>query len=178
MRSVEFIDRHYLSLAQQISKLSYAIRRKVGCVIVKDRQIISDGYNGTPTGFSNVCEYTVDECNSFDNFLERFGNIIDNDDNEINYLTSLVALEKDPLVTKPEVLHAEANAITKLAKSTQSSVGATLYVTDEPCFECSKLIIQSGIVRVVYMVEYRKHDGIELLKKAGIEVVRYDEKEI
>jgi dCMP deaminase len=116
------------------SENSYCIRRQVGALIVKNKMIISDGYNGTPSGFENICE---DENN----------------------------------VTKPYVLHAEANAITKIARSNNNSDGATLYVTDSPCIECSKLIIQAGIQRVVYAREYRLSDGIDLLKRAGISVV-------
>lgn len=113
---------------------SYCVRRQVGCLVVKDKRIISDGYNGTPSGFENVCE---DENN----------------------------------VTKPYVLHAEANAITKLARSSNNSDGATLYVTDSPCIECAKLIIQAGIKRLVYGRKYRLTDGIDLLERAGIEIV-------
>lgn len=127
-------DERYLEMAQVWAKNSYCKRRQVGALIVKDRMIISDGYNGTPSGFENVCE----------------------DENGI---------------TKPYVLHAEANAISKVAKSGNSSEGATLYVTASPCMECSKLIIQAGIKRVVYMDEYRLLDGIELLRRAGIECV-------
>ena len=116
---------------------SYCKRRQVGALVVKDKMIISDGYNGTPSGFENICE----------------------DENG---------------VTKPYVLHAEANAITKVAKSGNSSAGATLYVTASPCMECSKLIIQSGIKRVVYRDEYRLTDGIDLLRQAGIEVEKVD----
>jgi dCMP deaminase len=116
---------------------SYCKRRQVGALIVKERMIISDGFNGTPAGFENVCE---DE----------------------NY------------VTKPYVLHAEANAITKVAKSNNSSDGGTLYITTSPCMECAKLIIQSGIRRVVYCDPYHTADGIELLKKAGIEVEYFE----
>lgn len=116
---------------------SYCTRRKVGALVVKDNMIISDGYNGTPTGFENVCE----------------------DDNN---------------VSKPYVLHAEANAITKLARSANSSEGATLYVTASPCIECAKLIIQSGIRRVIYTEKYRLTDGIDLLERAGIEVKYLD----
>lgn len=112
---------------------SYCDRRKVGALLVKDRMIISDGYNGTPSGFENVCE--------------------DEDGN-----------------TKAYVLHAEANAITKVAKSHNSSQGATLYITDSPCIECAKLIIQAGISRLVYSRKYRITDGIELLERAGIEI--------
>ncbi|SRR5574344_2742960 len=128
-------DRSYLRMAQVWAENSYCNRRKVGALIVKDKMIISDGYNGTPSGFENVCE--------------------DEDGH-----------------TKPYVLHAEANAITKVAKSNNSSNGATLYVTAAPCMECAKLIIQSGIRRVVYLESYRLSDGIELLERAGIEVVQ------
>ena len=113
---------------------SYCTRRKVGALIVKDKMIISDGYNGTPSGFENVCEL-------------------------------------DDGTTKPYVLHAEANAITKIAKSGNNSDGATLYVTASPCLECSKLIVQSGIRRVVYSENYRLTDGVDLLRRAGVEVV-------
>ena len=113
---------------------SYCIRRKVGALVVKDKMIISDGYNGTPSGFENVCE----------------------DENNL---------------TKSYVLHAEANAITKLARSSNNSEGATLYVTASPCFECAKLIIQAGIKRVVYGEKYRLDDGLRLLERAGIEVI-------
>lgn len=135
-KQIQF-DKSYLDMAEVWSRNSYCQRRRVGALIVKDRMIISDGYNGTPTGFENVCEENG--------------------------------------VTKPYVLHAEANAITKVAKSHNSSEGATLYVTDSPCMECSKLIIQAGIKRVVYRREYRIVDGIDLLKKAGIEVCKYEE---
>ena len=127
------LDVRYLRMARIWAENSYCKRRQVGAMIVKDKSIISDGYNGTPSGFENICE---DE-------QER---------------------------TKPYVLHAEANAITKVAKSSNSSDGATLYVTASPCIECAKLIIQSGIRRVVYSELYRCSDGIELLKKAGVKV--------
>lgn len=128
------LDKRYLRMARIWAENSYCTRRKVGALIVKDKMIISDGYNGTPSGFENVCE-------------------LDNG------------------TTKPYVLHAETNAITKIAKSGNNSDGATLYVTASPCLECSKLIIQSGIRRVVYSETYRLTDGIDLLKKAGVEVV-------
>ena len=128
------LDKRYLRMARIWAENSYCTRRKVGALIVKDKMIISDGYNGTPSGFENVCE-------------------LDNG------------------TTKPYVLHAEANAITKIAKSGNNSDGATLYVTASPCLECSKLIIQSGIRRVVYSETYRLTDGIDLLKRAGVEVV-------
>lgn len=128
------LDLRYLRMASIWSENSYCNRRKVGALIVKNKMIISDGYNGTPSGFENICE---DENN----------------------------------VTKPYVLHAEANAITKIARSGNNSDGATLYVTDSPCIECAKLIIQAGIRRVVYAREYRFTDGIDLLRRANIEVV-------
>ena len=128
------LDRRYIRMASIWAENSYCKRRQVGALIVKDKMIISDGYNGTPSGFENVCE----------------------DENNI---------------TKPYVLHAEANAITKIARSNNSSDGATMYVTASPCIECSKLIIQAGIKRVVYSEKYRREDGLDLLKRAGIEVV-------
>jgi dCMP deaminase len=130
----EAIDRRYLRMARIWAENSYCIRRKVGALLVKDRMIISDGYNGTPTGFENICEDEHDH-------------------------------------SKPYVLHAEANAITKVARSNNNSEGATLYITASPCLECAKLIIQAGIVRVVYGEDYRLADGIELLKRAGIETI-------
>jgi dCMP deaminase len=133
------LDQTYMNMARELAMLSYAERRKVGCLIVKDTQIISEGYNGTPRGFDNNCEY-------------------------IDHV--------DHMYTKPEVLHAESNAITKLARSTNSSSGATLYVTCSPCYDCSKLIIQAGIERVVYDKPYQKGEGITLLKKAGVETVQ------
>ena len=130
----EALDRRYIRMAGIWAENSYCKRRKVGALIVKDKMIISDGYNGTPSGFENVCD---DENN----------------------------------VTKPYVLHAEANAITKIARSNNSSDGATLYVTASPCIECAKLIIQAGIKRVVYSEKYRLEDGIDLLRRAGIEII-------
>ena len=134
----EELDRRYLRMSAIWAENSYCQRRKVGALIVKDKMIISDGYNGTPSGFENICE----------------------DENGL---------------TKPYVLHAEANAITKIARSGNNSDGATLYVTDSPCIECSKLIIQSGIKRVIYAREYRLTDGIDLLRRAGIEVIHLPE---
>lgn len=125
------LDLRYLKMAKVWAENSYCIRKKVGALLVKDKMIISDGYNGTPEGFENICE----------------------DDND---------------TTKSYVLHAEANAITKVAKSNNSSLGSTLYVTTSPCIECSKLIIQSGIQRVVFCEKYRDTSGLELLEKAGI----------
>lgn len=127
------LDKRYLKMARIWAENSYCQRRQVGALIVKDKMIISDGYNGTPAGFENVCE----------------------DENG---------------VTKPYVLHAEANAITKIARSGNNSDGATLYVTDSPCIECAKLIIQAGIKRVIYGRQYRLTDGEDLLRRAGVEV--------
>ena len=127
-------DQRYLEMARIWAQNSYCQRRQVGALVVKNGMIISDGYNGTPSGFENICE----------------------DDNG---------------VTKPYVLHAEANAITKLARSSNNSDGATIYITASPCIECAKLIIQSGIKRVVYGEKYRLTDGVDLLERAGIEVV-------
>ena len=128
------IDKRYLRMAGIWASNSYCIRRKVGALLVRDKMIISDGYNGTPSGFENECE----------------------DDHD---------------VTKSYVLHAEANAITKVAKSNNSSDGSTLYITTSPCMECAKLIIQAGITRVVYEEKYRITDGLDLLERASIELV-------
>ncbi|MCQ2311296.1 MAG: dCMP deaminase family protein [Paludibacteraceae bacterium] len=133
MNKQEKRDHLYMKMARTWSENSYCVRRKVGALLVKDQMIISDGYNGTPSGFENKCE----------------------DDNNASF---------------PYVLHAEANAITKVARSHNSADGATLYVTASPCMECSKLIIQSGIKRVVYGEEYRIMDGIDLLRQAGVTV--------
>lgn len=132
------LDKRYLRMARIWAENSYCRRRQVGAILVKDQMIISDGYNGTPAGFANVCE---DESGT----------------------------------TMPYVLHAEANAITKVARSGNSSDGSTLYITASPCMECSKLIIQSGIKRVVFNELYRLSDGLDLLKKAGIECVHISE---
>ena len=142
MPNQELLDVTYMKMARCWAALSKAERKQVGCLIVKDGAIISDGYNGTPSGFDNICEYES---------------------------------SVGTLVTKPEVLHAESNAISKLAKSTQSSNGAVLYATCSPCLECSKLIIQCGISRVVYGEKYRSNQGIELLKKAGIKILFLNE---
>ena len=131
------LDERYLRMARIWAENSYCQRRQVGALVVKNKMIISDGYNGTPSGFENVCE-------------------------------------NDEGLTKAYVLHAEANAITKLARSSNNSDGATIYITASPCIECAKLIIQAGIKRVVYGEKYRLTDGIELLERAGIEVVFMD----
>lgn len=131
------LDQRYLAMARIWSLNSYCVRRQVGALMVKDKMIISDGYNGTPSGFENVCE--------------------------------------DGDVTKPYVLHAEANAISKVAKSNNSSMGATMYITASPCIECAKLIIQAGISRVVYSEEYRSSEGVDLLRRAGVKVEKVEE---
>lgn len=130
----EILDKRYLRMARIWSENSYCVRRKVGALLVKDKMIISDGYNGTPSGFPNVCE-------AEDGYTLQY------------------------------VLHAEANAITKVARSNNSSEGSTLYVSTSPCMECSKLIIQAGIKRVVFSELYRITDGLDLLREAGIEVI-------
>ena len=156
-------DIRYLRMVRIWATNSYAIRLKVGCLIVsKDGNIISDGYNGTPMGFENVCEVPDKKI--------PVESIPKNDEERRKCLESSFLKGECNLISKPYVLHAEANAITKLARSTQSSEGATLYCTDMPCVECSKLIIQAGIVRVVYERPYRITDGVELLKHAGIQV--------
>lgn len=126
------LDKRYLRMTRIWAENSYCERRKVGAIIVKNNSIISDGYNGTPSGFENICE------------------------------------DQDGL-TLPYVLHAEANAITKVARSTNNSEGSTIYITASPCIECAKLIIQAGIKKVIYCEEYRTRDGLELLEKAGVE---------
>jgi len=132
------LDKRYLAMARIWSQNSYCVRRQVGAILVKDKMIISDGYNGTPSGFENQCE-------------------------------------SEDGATKPYVLHAEANAITKVARSNNSSDGATLYVTASPCIECAKLIIQAGIKRVVFSEKYRTEEGIDLLKRAEIEIIHLEE---
>lgn len=164
MNDKQFVkDTRYLRMARIWSENSYAIRLKVGCLIVsKNGNIISDGYNGTPSGFENICEETP-------NWLiedERFQKLSEAEKRE---KLKQIQGRGITLVTKPYVLHAEANAISKLARSTQSSKGATLYCTDMPCVECSKLIIQAGIKRVVYERPYRNVEGLHLLQRAGIE---------
>tara|TARA_R110000751_G_scaffold269272_2_gene368952 strand:- start:265 stop:762 length:498 start_codon:yes stop_codon:yes gene_type:complete len=135
------LDITYLKMADEWAQLSKAVRRKVGCLIVRDGQIISDGYNGTPVGFDNTCEFVNEK------FLDRAEN---------------------KLQTKPEVLHAESNALMKLAKSTNSSKDSTIYLTMSPCFDCAKLIIQAGVLRVVYSDTYRNTEGIDFLRSNNI----------
>lgn len=151
------LDKRYLRMARIWSENSYAIRRQVGALVVKDRMIISDGYNGTPSGFENICEDAI--CQKPNDPYCPGG-------------PECFNCEFVKLVTKPYVLHAEANALSKLARSGNNSEGATLYVTDEPCLECSKMIIQAGIRRVVFWRDYHTHDGTELLNRAGIEVIQ------
>lgn len=160
------IDKKYIRMAMIWAENSYALRKKVGCLIVKNRMIISDGYNGMPSGFPNVCEYVKDNQGVIYDGFNNVGELKE----FIGWMDEKGWEKEYELVTKPEVLHAEVNAITKLAKSGNTSVGATIYITYEPCIDCSKLIIQSGIKRVVYLDSYRRHDGIELLKRAGIDV--------
>lgn len=163
MNKREIQDIRYLRMARIWSENSYAIRRKVGCLVVsKDGNIISDGYNGTPSGFENVCEYSSNP---------EYDPSPDLPDEMKREHLKKISGDGVSIISKPYVLHAEANAITKLARSTQSSYGATLYCTDMPCVECAKLIIQSGIKRVVYERPYRLEDGVKLLERAGIEVV-------
>jgi len=139
------LDKTYMNMATELSQLSYATRKKVGALVVQGTHIISEGYNGTPTGFDNNCEYVSGDSH---------------------------------LLTLPQVLHAESNAISKLAKSTQSSLGGTLYCTLSPCFDCAKLIIQSGLTRVVYKEEYNtSNNGIRLLRSAGIMVNKMERDE-
>ena len=128
------LDARYLKMARIWAENSYCVRRQVGALIVKDKMIISDGYNGTPSGFENICEDDMGQ-------------------------------------TKPYVLHAEANAITKVAKSANNCEGATLYITASPCLECSKLIIQAGIKRVVFSEKYHNTEGLDILSKVGVELV-------
>ena len=135
------LDHTFLEMAYVFANLSKAKRRKVGCIIVKDGQVISNGFNGTPSGFNNRCEEQVFRYDVGDCYV---------------------------LQTKAEVLHAESNALMKIARSTNSSIGSTMYLTCSPCFECAKLIIQSGIIRLVYKEDYRKEDGIDLLRLTDI----------
>ena len=139
----EKYDRAYLRMTLEWAKLSHCKKKQVGALIVKNSMIISDGYNGTPSGFDNNCEF---------------------------------GFTQQGLTTKPEVLHAESNAISKLARSTNSSDGATVYLTCSPCFDCAKLIIQSGIKRVVYSDNYRDSRGLQLLEKANIQVEHINDK--
>ena len=192
------LDKRYIRMASIWAENSYCQRRKVGALIVKDKMIISDGYNGTPSGFENVCE---DENNltkpyvlhAEANAITKIARSNNSSDGATMYVTASPCIECAKLIiqagikrvvysehyrledennlTKPYVLHAEANAITKIARSNNSSDGATMYVTASPCIECAKLIIQAGIKRVVYSEHYRLEDGIELLKRAGIEVI-------
>ena len=161
------IDKIYMQIAYQTAKLSYAERRKVGCIIVKDEQIVSFGYNGTPHGFENECE-SIETITIEASYKETPDVVLDLEAD--GFICKGDCCTKKVYTTKREVLHAESNAITKLAKSTMTSNGADLYTTTAPCFDCSKLIIQAGIKRVFFSEDYRDMSGIELLEKAGIEV--------
>tara|TARA_R110002124_G_scaffold89443_3_gene228610 strand:+ start:241 stop:741 length:501 start_codon:yes stop_codon:yes gene_type:complete len=154
------IESVYMQNAYQFAELSYANRRKVGCVIVKDKQVISFGYNGTPHGFDNECEEA--------SIVYYENPDIAVDLMEQGYECNNGVCNKRGAITKPEVLHAESNAIMKVAKSTMSCDGAELYTTTCPCFGCAKLIIQAGISKVYYTETYRDMGGIALLTKAGI----------
>jgi len=132
------LDKIFIEMAYSFAKLSKAVRRQVGCIIVKDGQVISNGFNGTPCGFDNTCETVTDKAGI------------------------------SSIHTKPEVLHAESNALMKIARSTNSSIGSTMYLTCSPCFDCAKLIIQSGIIRLVYNEDYRTQEGIDLLRQTDI----------
>ena len=156
------LDERYLAMAREWSKMSHAKRKKVGCLIVKDEQIISDGYNGTPSGFNNDCEEVFYTCDERDFYKDQEWEL---DRGKEKFFK---------LKTKPEVLHAESNALMKLARSTNSSEGATIYCTYSPCFDCAKLIVQSGVKRFVYNETYRNTEGLDLLKKAGVEIVNYE----
>ena len=160
MNKEQRFDKAYIKMAEALSTLSYAERAKVGCLIVNEGgQIVSQGYNGTPGGFDNCCET-----------VER---VLNKEDTELCGRN----IWEDKFVTKKEVLHAESNAISKCAKWGGSTNNATLYVTLSPCYECAKLIIQAGIRRVVYKDEYRDTSGIDLLKKANIQVNKFNEQD-
>ena len=164
------INQVYMDVAYAVSQLSYAERRKVGCVIVKDNQIVSFGYNGTPKGFDNACEnVTLVKVENID--YSTNPDAVDTLEDD-GFICKDGCCVKREISTKREVLHAESNAISKIAKSTMSSDGADLYTTTSPCFECSKLIVQAGIKTVYYTEEYRDTEGLQLLNKANIEVIR------
>lgn len=142
----KFID-YFMKVAELTATLSYAKRLQVGAVIVKGNQTIGTGYNGMPTDWENTCEYTIEDAMGYDTFK-----------------------------TKPEVLHAESNALMKVARSTESSEGATLFCTHSPCMDCAKLIYQAGIETVYYKETYRSEDGLNFLRKSGINVHRYSDR--
>ena len=153
------IDYAHMKVAEAYSELSHARRLKVGAIVTKDDRVISIGYNGTPAGWDNNCEIEVR--NEFEYYVDNGGE---------KYTGATI-----DLLTKDEVIHAEANAILKVARSTQSCEGATLYITLSPCKECSKLIHQSGIKRVVYLDEYKDTSGVDFLRKAGVEAEHLQE---
>lgn len=166
----KFID-YYMDVAERTSKLSSAIRRQVGAVIVKENRILSYGYNGMPTGWSNECEYK-------DYMSGDAGGWLNPDEIEERwpfeeYSTEFESNRRYRLVTKDEVLHAESNAIAKVSGSTESSENATLFVTMAPCIHCAKMIFQSGIKNIYYRDTYRDNHGVEFLEKGGVSVNRY-----
>lgn len=154
-------DKYYIKVAQLCAKNSYAVKLKVGAIIVKDEQIMSDGFNGTPSNFENSCEEIA--CFKPIDIYESC--------RDKQYC---IDCKYHKLITKSEVLHAESNAILKCAKYGRPTNGSTLYITHSPCIECAKLIIQAEIIRVVYLEDYRKAEGIELLKKAGINIEKFE----
>ena len=175
------LDKTYLKMAEAWAEMSHAKRKKVGCLIVKDERIISDGFNGTPSGFNNECEEILYTCDEHDYASKDDSgpdhSFISLKDDLTRFEDEEWQLDKDKekffkLKTKPEVLHAESNALMKLARSTNSSEGATIYCTYSPCFDCAKLIIQAGIKRVVYDEAYRCKEGLDLLKKAKVEIYK------
>jgi dCMP deaminase len=156
-------DKYYINVAQLCAQNSYAEKLKVGAIIVKDNQIISDGFNGTPSGLSNECENK--QCKTYLCCNTNAPSKIDANCKNCGSLD---------IHTKPEVLHAESNAILKCARYGKATYGSTLYITHSPCIECAKLIIQAGIKRVVYLEDYRKADGLLLLSKVGITIEKFD----
>ena len=165
-------QRLYNNIAHEVAKMSHARRLQVGAVIVKDDRVISMGYNGMPAGWENDCEDRVWDPGA--------GGWLDPDEFDVKYPyegwhEKAQRSVRYGLKTRPEVLHAESNAIAKLAKSNDSGLGADLFVTHAPCMECSKLIFQSGIRRVYYSADYRDDSGIKFLKQSGVEVIKHDE---
>ena len=192
-RKIEY-DITYMKMAKDLSELSYGIRNKVGAIVVSNGgQIIGQGYNGTPTGFSNICEYYVDDngdrihSETYYKIGEKYNQYYDEDDEFHDIDREVKAGNiKGTMHTKHEVLHAETNAISKCAKFHSSTENSTIYVTLSPCFDCAKFIIQAGIKRVVYGDVYRDTDGLDLLTKVGIicekidinkkKIIRYESK--
>lgn len=156
--------KYYMDIAELTAKLSYAVRLNVGAVIVKGNQILASGYNGMPSGWENVCEVKV--------YCE------DGDYKEQQLPKDLNEWKNYKLVSKPEVMHAERNCLDKVAASNESTQGATLFVTHSPCLECAKSIYNTGITNVYYKHEYRSNDGIDFLKKTGVNVHKYSDPEL